>query len=88
MITKSLLNKIKIKNPNYSTDEIKFIIIKHLSTFNRKLSNCQSLSLKIPKLGTIHTHGNVKNKRIEQQKKASLKCNEKIRSYSKETLLF
>lgn len=61
MITQALLKRIQEKNPKFTIVQINDIIRHHISAINFKLCSCQTIKMKVPKLGTIHTHGNVKS---------------------------
>ena len=88
MLSKTLLKKIQEKNPKYSIKQIELVLMGHLGTINRKLINCQKINLNIPKLGRIHTHGNVKHKSTQHTYKLHKAWTDKKNLYSDEQLLF
>ena len=88
MLNARLLHKIREKHPEYSIAQIKTIILGHLNIINTKLSQSHILNLKINKLGTIHTHGNTKDKIRKAHIKRDYKRLTKYNNYSDKNLLF
>jgi len=88
MITQDLLRRIQKKHPNRSLKEIEIVITQHLNVLNLKLSRTQVANYTIPKLGRIHTHGNVKNKSAKKVQKYSNKYLRERVKYNDTQLLF
>ena len=88
MITKSLLLRIQKKNPDKSLKQIELVLRVHLNVLNSKLSISQKFNLTIPKLGKIHTHGNVKSLRVIGRRKTTNEYLAKEFLYSDKNLLF
>ncbi len=82
-ITQSLL----YKNPKFTKHQIGLVIGAYLKSINKKLHN-HTFSLKVPKLGIIHTHGNAKNKTITKKNKNQYKKNKLKYDFSDKKLLF
>lgn len=88
MINQQLLRRIQKKNPDYSLDKISLVIDNYIANINKKIANCQTINLVVPKLGRIHTHGNSKNKAMAKRiEKNNIKINENFK-YSDKQLLF
>lgn len=88
MLNKALLHKIQAKHPEYTQEEIKVIIMKHLLVLNFKLGKSDALNLTIPRLGRIHIHGNaISDTRIKFNRRVN-KFLIKKNAYSDKRLLF
>jgi hypothetical protein len=87
-MNKQLLKKLQELYPNRSAEEIKDVISTHLSILYQKLVKGSTLRLKIPHLGTIHTHGNAKNKGQVKRIKLINKIGKKKNMFTDKELLF
>jgi len=87
-MNKNTLLRIQQKNPNYSLEQIETVINAHIGALNFKIAMCQKLSLTIPKVGRIHTHGNVKNKSDAKKSEYIKEYKAKEYRYSDKELLF
>lgn len=88
MITKQLLHKLKEKHPEYSEEEIKTVIMGNLNTITWTISKSETFKLVVPKLGTIHTHGNAVSEHKLNDRKYHKKNMSKVHNFSDKTLLF
>jgi hypothetical protein len=88
MLTKQLLHKLKEKHPEYSEEEIRTVIMCNLNTITRTISKSETFKLVVPKLGTIHTHGNAVSEHKIKDRKYHRKNMKKVNNFTDKTLLF
>ena len=88
MLNAQLLHKLKEKHPEYTEEQIRLVIMRHIGAINIMLSSAETFKLTINKLGTIHTHGNAVSERKIAIRKYHRKNMNRISLYTDKALLF
>lgn len=88
MLNAQLLHKLKEKHPEYTEEQIRCVIMRHIGAMNIILSKSETFKLTINKLGTIHTHGNAVSEHKINDRKYHRKNMNKINNFTDKTLLF
>jgi hypothetical protein len=88
MLNAQLLHKLKEKHPEYTEEQIKCVIMRHIGAMNIMFSKAETFKLTINKLGTIHTHGNAVSERKIAIRKYHKKNMNRVNLYTDKALLF
>lgn len=82
------LKSVALSNPKFTKEQIKFIITHYLRIIDYKINENDSFKLVIPNFGKIHTRGNARNKKKDNNVMYVTEFIKKKRMYSDKTLLF
>ena len=88
MLNAQLLHKLKDKHPEYTEEQIRCVIMRHIGTMNSMFSKAETFKITINKLGTIHTHGNAVSRAKIVDRKYHKKNMFKINIFKDSALLF
>ena len=88
MLNAQLLHKLKEKHPEYTEEQIKCVVMRHIGAMNIMFSKAETFKLTINKLGIIHTHGNAVSEHKIKDRKYHKKNMRKVNNFSDTTLLF
>jgi hypothetical protein len=88
MLNAQLLHKLKNEHPEYTEEQIRCVIMRHIGAMNIMLCKSETFKMTINKLGTIHTHGNAVSRAKIVDRKYHKKNMFKINLFTDSALLF